>query len=318
MIAGVSAVLGGLIGAIKLGLPEISIPAFISYDFLGIHPVLITELENAENIKILENIKPVEILGDEGRSVNGFKFECRGIERTISVNAVFVEVGVIPSSALVAGINVELNGQFIKVGPSQETSIPGIYAAGDITGGIARQAIISAGDGAKADVSSIDYIKKLGVSASKLKTTRWGISKTKTISKEITDAIKKIKGELFDYIQADTGFAAGYKRYKPQIDQINSIKAILPKARLIIISAHWCSDCRRNVPKMAKIAENLPEWEFHVESRDAEGVPEKYNIRKIPTFIVQRNEEEINRIIEHPRLGSLEEDLLAIVKGKYA
>jgi Ca2+-binding EF-hand superfamily protein len=68
---------------------------------------------------------------------------------------------------------------------------------------------------------------------------------------------------------------------------------------------------------MAKISQNLP-WEFEVLDRDGEGVIKKYDIKKIPTFIVVDNEgNEMARIIEDPKYASLEEDLLKIVNKKY-
>jgi hypothetical protein len=69
---------------------------------------------------------------------------------------------------------------------------------------------------------------------------------------------------------------------------------------------------------MARISGGLPDWDILVEDRDEEGVREKYNVRKIPTFIIQNeNGEEIGRIIEQPKGKNLETDLLAIAEGRY-
>ena len=65
------------------------------------------------------------------------------------------------------------------------------------------------------------------------------------------------------------------------------------------------------------VLERLPEWEIIVEDRDKEGVREKYNVRKIPTFIVlNENGEELGRIIEQPRSKNLEADLLMIAQNQ--
>ncbi len=132
---------------------------------------LVKQLKESINITIYEKIRPLEIIGD-GKAVTSFKFKHEGETKTISVKAVFIEVGTLPSSAIASELGVELDGQFVKVNHNQETCVPGFYAAGDITGGIVRQAIVSAGDGARAAIQAIDYIKKQGLSKSKLRTTQ--------------------------------------------------------------------------------------------------------------------------------------------------
>ncbi len=230
-----------------------------------------------------------------------------------------------PSSVLAAELGIELEGQFIKVGRLQETNIPGIFAAGDITGGQARQAIISAGDGTRAAIGAIDYLKQLGVSAAKLKKVQWGASRTskaKKLKKILPEVNLKeaesMKNRLKDYVLADDGFKAGYERYQPNLEMINLVKEKLSTAHIITISAYWCPDCRRNVPKMAKILDELQEWSAEVHSRDDEGVSERFNVKKIPTFIIlDKNGKELGRIIENPKYSSLEEDLLKIAENDY-
>jgi alkyl hydroperoxide reductase subunit AhpF len=215
---------------------------------------------------------------------------------------------------------VELDGQFIEVGEMQATNITGVFAAGDITGGIARQAVVSAGDGARAAIGAIDYLKRAGLSTAKLKTTQWGVTKTMMRVPSLAEPTA-IAGELYSYIHANKGFTAAYERYVPRTEVIDSIREISKQKgyeiSVTIVSAHWCPDCRRGVPKIARIAEYLPDWEFRVEDRDTEGIREKYNVRKIPTFIVSSKGQELGRIIEVSRLGSFEEDLQAIMKGEY-
>ncbi|MFX1254918.1 MAG: FAD-dependent oxidoreductase [Promethearchaeota archaeon] len=281
---------------------------------------LIQELKSADNVTIFQKAKPLEVLGGENDVVSGLRFQYNGEQKKIDVTAIFAEMGSIPSSSLAAYLGVEMEGLFIKVNAQQETNIPGIFAAGDVTGGLARQAIISAGDGARAAISIIDYIKKLGVSSAKLRTKQWGTSEVKPKSNVESSDKRQIiaKRALYDYVLADEGFKSSFDRYKPNIEVLRSFKHKLVKARVIIVSTHWCSDCRRGVPKIARIAEHLPEWEFVIEDRDKEGVREKYNARKIPTFIVQdENGKELGRIIEKPKFASFEEDLQRIVEGTY-
>jgi thiol-disulfide isomerase/thioredoxin len=274
------------------------------------------QLQALPNVELFENTKPLKIEGKSETGVEKITFEFNSQLLSADVEAVFIENGVFPSSALAIGLGVELDNQFIKVGSLQETNVPGLYAAGDITGGKARQAIISSGDGARASIGAIDYLKKVGRGTKKLKTTQWGESKKKEEILKMDQVTKLNSNQLVQYIEKDDGFLSSYQRYITKEDLTEKIASKLKNGKVVTVSAMWCPDCRRNVPRMAKISESLNDWDFVIEERDTEGVVQKYNIKKIPTFIVFDNEgKEIGRIIENPKTNSLENDLLEIVNN---
>lgn len=126
-------------------------------------------------------------------------------------------------------------------------------------------------------------------------------------------------GPLYVYVQKDRIFTRIYDLYKPNLDLLNSLRITLPKATLITVSTYWCPDCKRNVARMARIAEQLPEWSFEVLNRDTDVIPEELGfIKIIPTFIIQNPDGvEIGRIIENPKFECLEEDMLKIAEGRY-
>jgi len=281
---------------------------------LGADTLLQERLDEAENVHQFNNAQLLEIAGDV-KGVSAVRFQ-PGAHGPIArdVNAVFIEVGTMPASAVAADLGIELEGQFIKVRGAQETSLPGIFAAGDITGGKARQAVIAVGDGTRAAIGAIDYIKSLGLSSakSKLLSIQWGASKQAQPAVE-----KRVEGQpagaLNEYIRHDDGFRRTYEAYRPDLNLIRSVRERLPAARVVTISASWCPDCRRNVPRMARLAEHLPEWQFEIYPREDEARAQALNIKAIPTFIVYQGEQEIGRIIENPSFGSLEADLAEIV-----
>jgi thioredoxin reductase len=79
-------------------------------------------------------------------------------DREIKADAIFVEMDLIPRSALVKGL-VDLDEQGrIKVNARNETSAPGIFAAGDVTDIYPEQVLISIGEGAKAALSAYEYL----------------------------------------------------------------------------------------------------------------------------------------------------------------
>ncbi|TGN60487.1 thioredoxin-disulfide reductase [Paracoccus liaowanqingii] len=86
-----------------------------------------------------------------------------GSVREIKADGVFVAIGHAPASELVAG-QLELhNGGYVKVEPgSTRTSIPGVFAAGDLTDHIYRQAITSAGMGCMAALDAEHFLAAEG------------------------------------------------------------------------------------------------------------------------------------------------------------
>jgi alkyl hydroperoxide reductase subunit F len=121
----------------------------------------------AERVLANQSIDPhrdcevVEIAGAGG--VEGLVIRNRKTGKTqrLPVRAVFVAVGLITSSELVAHL-VKLNRRKeIVVGPDCSTSHPGIYAAGDVTNSYGKRIIIAAGEGAKAALAVRQYLRAL-------------------------------------------------------------------------------------------------------------------------------------------------------------
>ncbi len=106
--------------------------------------------------------------------------------------------------------------------------------------------------------------------------------------------------------------------YRPNVTLLDQAAELLPTAHVVVVSAPWCPDCRREVPKFSRAFDHLPEA-WTVESRgDDEETRETLGVRAIPTFIVfdRPGGSELGRIIESPRGGQgLEGDLLDIAEA---
>ena len=81
-----------------------------------------------------------------------------GRETEIAVDGIFLEIGWIPNTAFVEGL-VDMNDQKeIEIDINCHTSVPGIFAAGDVTNIKTKQIITAAGEGAKAALSAYEYL----------------------------------------------------------------------------------------------------------------------------------------------------------------
>ncbi|MFQ6057587.1 MAG: NAD(P)/FAD-dependent oxidoreductase [Anaerolineae bacterium] len=113
-------------------------------------------LQQAENVTVLEGYRVREVKGD--RYARSLVVDRNGERRELEVDAIFVELGLLPNSGPVAHL-VELDEKgHIKVDSANRTSRPGIFAAGDVTNVYAEQVLIAIGEGAKAALSAYEYL----------------------------------------------------------------------------------------------------------------------------------------------------------------
>ncbi len=119
--------------------------------------VLIRRLESLPNVDVVTRARVTEVVGD-GKGVTALRYEERasGAPRELALDGVFVQIGLVPNSAVVREL-VELNryGEVV-VDAKGRTSVPGLYAAGDVTTTPYKQIVIAMGDGAKAALTAFE------------------------------------------------------------------------------------------------------------------------------------------------------------------
>lgn len=118
---------------------------------------------NNPKIEILYNSNITELIGTEKLQAVKLDQPHNGND-TLQIDGLFVEIGTIPDPTLAKSLNISLDDSgYIIVGPSQATSIPGIYAAGDVTTGSNgfRQIVTATAEGAIAAESAFKQIEEL-------------------------------------------------------------------------------------------------------------------------------------------------------------
>lgn len=121
--------------------------------------VLQDRLIRNPKVEIVWNALVQEIIGEDTVSGVQIRNHITNLEETIGLTGMFVYVGLEPNSALVNGVAKTDNSGHVQVNLSMETSLPGLYAVGDIRQNSASQLVTAAGDGATAAISAFQYIK---------------------------------------------------------------------------------------------------------------------------------------------------------------
>lgn len=116
-------------------------------------------LQALENIEFVWNSETVAIEGDAQVEALRLRQTKTGEERRLDVEGVFIAVGIAPESELYAG-QLELDEQgYIRADESGQTSVPGVFAAGDVRTKALRQILTAASDGANCVASAERYLQ---------------------------------------------------------------------------------------------------------------------------------------------------------------
>ena len=121
--------------------------------------VLVKKLHSLPNVTVHTHAQTTEITGSQGK-VNGLRYKDRatGVEHLVELEGVFVQIGLVPNTEWLKGTLELTKFGEIVIDAKGQTSLPGVFAAGDCTTVPFKQIVIAAGDGAKAALSAFDHL----------------------------------------------------------------------------------------------------------------------------------------------------------------
>ncbi|MFG0466451.1 alkyl hydroperoxide reductase subunit F [Pseudomonas putida] len=121
--------------------------------------VLQRKLHSLPNVNVITSALTTEVLGN-GEKVTGLRYKERTTDEQheVALEGIFVQIGLLPNTDWLKG-TVELSprGEII-VDAKGQTSIPGVFAAGDVTTVPYKQIVIAVGEGAKASLAAFDHL----------------------------------------------------------------------------------------------------------------------------------------------------------------
>jgi thioredoxin reductase (NADPH) len=232
---------------------------------------------NNPKITIHWNTEPVDVFGENGR-MNGVKVRDTrtGEERDVHVKGLFYAVGHTPNTSLFKG-QLELDdvGYIVTKHGSVETSVEGVYAAGDVQDHEFRQAITAAGTGCMAAMLAERWLSVNGLIHEYHQ--QMPSSETPPAAEITEEKTTVTPEEVFDVNQ--TRFEGGYALRKlfHESDRLIMVKYVSPT----------CGPCRTLKPLLNKVADEF-EGKIHFVEIDIEKDPEiAQNAQIIGTPTVQ-------------------------------
>ena len=130
----------------------------------------------------------------------------------------------------------------------------------------------------------------------------------------LTGAVTHQQLDEFDWFNDE------YTNYKVDAEIVAKLQKVDKPTQVTVIIGTWCPDCHRETPRFIRLIEEINNPNIQVtyigvdrEKQDPQGLAANYEFSRIPTFIVEQNDEEIGRIVERPEV-SLEADLAKILK----
>ena len=121
--------------------------------------VLQRKLRSLDNVRIITSAQTTEVLGD-GNRVTGLVYKDRvgGDAHRVDLEGVFVQIGLLPNTEWLKGtLELSPRGE-ILVDDRGQTSLPGVFAAGDCTTVPYKQIVIAMGEGSKAALAAFDHL----------------------------------------------------------------------------------------------------------------------------------------------------------------
>ncbi|MBS1171705.1 MAG: alkyl hydroperoxide reductase, subunit [Proteobacteria bacterium] len=121
--------------------------------------MLQAKLKSLPNVTVILSAQTTEVGGD-GQKLSGLAYTDRvtGQSHRVDVEGIFVQIGLLPNTDWLKGtLKLTRYGE-IEVDARCQTSVPGVYAAGDCTTVPFKQIVIAMGEGAKASLSAFDHL----------------------------------------------------------------------------------------------------------------------------------------------------------------
>ncbi len=226
-------------------------------------------IKNVKNITIKYNVEVKEVKGD-GKHVTAVKVLNNLTNKTsdMPIKGVFFAIGHIPNSSLVSGsIKTDASGYIQLEGRSQKTSMPGVFAAGDVEDHVYRQAGVASGSGIKASLDAFNFLMEIGYNAA--------------FEKKLQE-----QGKLFFPKKKLT------EKIVQSLDSVKAFEQAITQDKPVVIDfwAEYCPSCVQMIPLFEDVAVEFSDtmhfYKVDIGQKAFGPIMKKYKIEAIPLILI--------------------------------
>ncbi|MEX0849804.1 MAG: FAD-dependent oxidoreductase [Candidatus Dependentiae bacterium] len=252
-----------------------NITILVRKDHMRASAAMQNRLKEYPQISIRYNVQVKEILGDDVQVTGVTLFNNKeDTTEHLPINGVFLAIGHIPNTTFLKdAITLTDHGHIHLADRTQETSVKGVFAAGDVADDRYRQAGVSAGHGISAGLDATFFLGQIGFN-------------------DIVQKKLKQEKKLYKPI-AETGYEV------LELNNIDEFDAIIEGEKPVIVDfyAEWCPTCMQMLPAFAAVAEDMQDDVafIKVDADQAEEIMKLYHVEKVPTLLAFKDGQNIAR-----------------------
>jgi thioredoxin reductase (NADPH) len=219
------------------------------------------------NVSLMFNIEPKKVMGD-GNQVKALETANNktGEVSVLSTEGIFVAIGHLPNTQLFADSLPLTEHGYIKIfGRSQETALAGVFAAGEVDDDYYRQAVIAAGEGAKATHDARAFLTEIGFN--------------QLIARDLED-----KGHYFEF-KNHSCYDVPTLTTNADFDQVLSQKGGLA---VVDFYADYCPSCMDMLPRFNAVAQRFKDAAsfFKIDVTQAPELVARFHVIKVPCLLI--------------------------------
>jgi thioredoxin reductase (NADPH) len=264
------------------------------------------------NVTVQYNTQVKQVLGNGNKVTNLIVSDATTNEtKTIPMDGLFLAIGSQPNTLLFQKFLTLDPAGYVVLNNEQETSVKGIFAAGDVCDPVYKQAVTSASDGCKAALQAQAYLDELGFDVGMIHGS---------VKLAESTADQEALGIFSDEELAEEEFSV-----VQSIKSVDEFKKLVSGYFPVIIDfyANLCIPCQNMAPIVEKIAEkysrsitfakvNLSDLGMHLdEMRSCVEAPE---ITMAPTFLFIRDGKEVSRLVDEVSAQDFEHELKKMIE----
>jgi thioredoxin reductase (NADPH) len=251
--------------ALQLAAYAKSITMIVRSNSLRASSAMQARLKSHPHIKILYDTDLTRIRGDD-RFVTSIEVVRQGASTVMPIDGVFLAIGHEPNTGSVRDAVACDEHGYIQLKDHTQTSVPGVFAAGDVTDFRYRQAGVAAGDGIKAALDALAFLREHDITSELLQT-----EKTSFFNPE----------------------KEGARRELPVITTKTELLALLKAHKVVILDffTPTCYSCTQLLPALEGAAAELGELAYFakVDASESLELAEYLVVPKVPTIVVFRD-----------------------------